>query len=153
VPDGACLLEPVSHHTIADPRNTHIVHQAVYEVENTEPEDYAHPWSFTFNFSSTAVRTGYASPNISQVSVNINGVVTTYTPNAPDYENFAVNIPPDVAAIMTVTYQVLPGSAHNCRLMITNMKGSYEDYDPGAPKQETHQIQRLPAPSAITAND
>jgi len=152
-PDDACLIEPVSHHTIADPRNTTIEHVAVYEIENTEPADYAHPWSFTFNFSSNALRTGFASPNISQVDVNIDGTTTTYNPNTPDYENYATAIPADVTAVITVTYQVLPGSAHNVTLMITNMKGSYEDYDPVSPKQQTHTIQKLPAPSAITAID
>ncbi|HPR61885.1 MAG TPA: hypothetical protein PLF35_13105, partial [Prolixibacteraceae bacterium] len=65
----------------------------------------------------------------------------------------ATAIPANVTAVITVTYQVLPGSAHNVTLMITNMKGSYEDYDPVSPKQQTHTIQKLPAPSAITAID
>lgn len=133
-----------------------LTYSAIYEVMFVSPEDYAYKWNFNYSIQTSAQRTGYDNAVIDTINITATSGFTTVEvlPGVSEYENVVADISVDVDTVrLNVSYSFPAGSAQRIQFSISNLKGEFEEEDDEDPEVEDHQINELPAPSAITAVD
>lgn len=148
-PTNVCLTEPVSFRT--NPSGNITIDTLIYRVHINSPIDYAYSWNFSYSIITEALRTGFSDAIIT--GIDINGTPIDPDPMVSEYEKL-LSVPNSTTeVIFKVVYSIPPGSAQNLTFKISSIEGNYKEPDTNDPQSMSHQIYRLPFPSAITAVD